>query len=338
MARGGINKHHVAVARASLLQKGVHPSIDAVRKELGDTGSKTTISRYLREVEAEEGTQLADETLLSNTLKALVAKMASQLKQEASSVLEREKVIFTKQLNEKSVQINELRQLLATTEEQLSQKTHEFESSSSEGKALAIENTNLRILQERLEQQVKDQLELVEHLQSQVGSLEEKHQHSRQSLEHYRNSTQEQRVQDIRNHEQTTQHLHSEIRELRQTLSIKQNELTHLNADNARLVAQLSESQKSLAEQKKRLAESSIQLETKTTQISQCQTELSIEKKASATIQDTLNEQLTLAKQFKDELHRSELINASLQSEQAANKILIDQLIRQIQPQDKTEP
>ena len=45
MARGGINKAVVQKARTALLARGEHPSIDAVRIELGNTGSKTTIHR-----------------------------------------------------------------------------------------------------------------------------------------------------------------------------------------------------------------------------------------------------------------------------------------------------
>ena len=52
MARGGINKALVQHARAALLGRGRRPSIDAVRIELGNTGSKTTISRYLKELDA----------------------------------------------------------------------------------------------------------------------------------------------------------------------------------------------------------------------------------------------------------------------------------------------
>ncbi len=47
MARSGIYKSEVLRARDNLLAKGRNPSIDAIRAELGNTGSKTTIHRYL---------------------------------------------------------------------------------------------------------------------------------------------------------------------------------------------------------------------------------------------------------------------------------------------------
>ncbi|ENU0108210.1 DNA-binding protein [Pseudomonas aeruginosa] len=56
MARGGINKALVQKARQAILARGENPSIDAVRVELGNTGSKTTIHRYLKELDdAERG-------------------------------------------------------------------------------------------------------------------------------------------------------------------------------------------------------------------------------------------------------------------------------------------
>ena len=54
MARAGIYKSEVLRARDKLLATGRNPSIDAVREELG-TGSKSTIHRYLKEIEEEEG-------------------------------------------------------------------------------------------------------------------------------------------------------------------------------------------------------------------------------------------------------------------------------------------
>jgi hypothetical protein len=38
-------------ARANLLAQGRYPSVDAIRIELGNTGSKSTIQRYLKEIE-----------------------------------------------------------------------------------------------------------------------------------------------------------------------------------------------------------------------------------------------------------------------------------------------
>ena len=53
MARAGLYKTEVQTARDSLIAQGKHPSVDAVRVALGNTGSKSTIHRYLKELEAD---------------------------------------------------------------------------------------------------------------------------------------------------------------------------------------------------------------------------------------------------------------------------------------------
>jgi len=54
VTRAGIYKSDVLRARAKLLARGIYPSIDSVRAELG-TGSKSTIHRYIKEIRDEEG-------------------------------------------------------------------------------------------------------------------------------------------------------------------------------------------------------------------------------------------------------------------------------------------
>jgi chromosome segregation ATPase len=91
---------------------------------------------------------------------------------------------------------------------------------------------------ERLAQQVRD---LTERLSEHDGfrrSLEEKLQHAHEALEHYRTASKEQREQEARRHEQQVQQLQAELRQVNQTLIVKQNEITQFNRDNARLVAE----------------------------------------------------------------------------------------------------
>ena len=80
MARTGVYFSDVKKARDQLLAQGRHPSIDAVRAALGDTGSKTTIHKYMREIDAEEG---AKGQSVSDALLALTGQLADQLKREA---------------------------------------------------------------------------------------------------------------------------------------------------------------------------------------------------------------------------------------------------------------
>jgi chromosome segregation ATPase len=103
---------------------------------------------------------------------------------------------------------------------------------------------------ERLTQQVRDLAgRLAEHdgfRQSLEGRLE----HAHASLEHYRTASKEQREQEARRHEQQVQQLQAGLRQVNQTLIIKQNEITQLNRDNARLVAEAGAATKGLREQR----------------------------------------------------------------------------------------
>lgn len=85
MARSGVYKSDVMKARDSLLSQGKNPSIDAVRTELGNTGSKTTIHRYLRELEQEEDPNVGKTAAVSEVLQDLVDRLAARLHEEANT-------------------------------------------------------------------------------------------------------------------------------------------------------------------------------------------------------------------------------------------------------------
>ncbi|MCF5945237.1 DNA-binding protein, partial [Xanthomonas perforans] len=91
MARAGLYKGNVQKARDALLAQGKKPSVDAVRVALGNTGSKTTIHRYLRELEEEEGGGPARSVAVSEALQDLVARLATRLQEEAETILTRER-------------------------------------------------------------------------------------------------------------------------------------------------------------------------------------------------------------------------------------------------------
>ena len=79
MARAGIYKSEVLRARDRLAAQGRNPSIDAIRVELGNTGSKTTISRYLREIEEEEGGRKGTSVAVSESILELASRLAERL-------------------------------------------------------------------------------------------------------------------------------------------------------------------------------------------------------------------------------------------------------------------
>jgi hypothetical protein len=82
MARAGLYKSDVQRARDSLISQSIYPSIDAVRTALGNTGSKTTIHKYLKELEDEEGAG-PRKVSISSALQDLVERLSSRLHDEA---------------------------------------------------------------------------------------------------------------------------------------------------------------------------------------------------------------------------------------------------------------
>jgi len=246
MARSGINKFHVQQARDALLAKGQHPSLDAVRIQLGNTGSKSTIHRFIRELEEEEGARLDDHALLSDTLKNIVGRLASQLHNEAQEIVARQETGHLQQLKalQERLTCTESVSTKCTADLAQCQTDLERERSQHQLTAAAFHTEQLRV--HRLEQEVlglKNQLGASEKHQT---SLEDKHQHARETLEHYRGAIKDQREQEQRRHEQQLQQMQAELRQLQQTLIIKQSEVTESSKDNARLAAELSETRKQL--------------------------------------------------------------------------------------------
>ncbi len=250
MARTGLYKSEVEKARNSLLAQGRHPSVDAVRIALGNTGSKTTIHKYLKELEEENGGNVDRKTSISEALQDLVARLAVQLEVEASNRIAELEARHSEKDHLHESEIAALMAKNAAIQEKLDLTIaaikQEIQSHEQTREAMQSES----IARHTLVQQVTDLKDRLVENETHRQSLEEKHNHARDALEHYRLSVKEQRDQDIRRHEQQVQQLQAELRHLQQSLVLKQSEVTQLNQDGARLVAELSQAQKSLYEEK----------------------------------------------------------------------------------------
>lgn len=238
MARGGVNKVLVQNARNAIVARGENPSIDAVRIQLGSTGSKTTIHRYLKEIEDAERERKADSTSLSEQLATFVSQLADQLNEEAHAAvakdreqLGRERLDYQDQARQAESRIQQLESQCDQLMEQLRIALQSLQQEQQQRQTIEIENA--RLLQANCDQDA-----LLQDRAGQIRSLEDKHQHARDALEHYRQASKEQREQEQRRHESQVQQLQLEQRQLQQTLMIKQNELTQLNRDNERLLTE----------------------------------------------------------------------------------------------------
>ena len=232
MARSGLYKGDVQRARDSLLAQGKNPSVDAVRVALGNTGSKTTIHRYLRELEEEEGRPVGAKAAVSEALQDLVTRLATRLHEEAEERLDEAQQRFTARVQERDQAIEQGRQEAAALSNQL-QRTEtalqaERQAHEATGRELGARTTEVAQLHERIAGLTT---RLAEH-EAHAQSLEEKHAHAREALEHYRTTAKEQRDQEQRRHEHQLQELQLALRQANETLATKNQELLLLNRDN----------------------------------------------------------------------------------------------------------
>lgn len=240
MARGGINKALVLNAYEALTARGENPSLDAIRIELGNTGSKTTIQRYVKEIEGELISRSDREGLLSDAVLDLAAKLASQLKLDADIAVEEAEAQFLENERKLKQKVEKLNSEVIRLEGALESATVDNEQKISELKGLSTELTTVKQELSIAHQRAQDQEKLLDEKDKAIASLEQKHLHNREAMEHYRQSVKEQREQDLRRHEQLLQEEKLEVRNLQQTLSIKQHELTESARANAELSTNVS--------------------------------------------------------------------------------------------------
>lgn len=248
MARGGVYKSDVQKARRSLLAQGKHPSVDALRIELGNTGSKTTIHRYLKELEEEEGQGVGAKVAVSDALQDLVGRLAARLQAEAEVMITEASQRFETQLLERNQMLERSLQEAAAMSTQL-QRTEtalrdEQATHVATRQVLAERVTEVAQLGERIAGMT---MRLTEH-ESHARSLEEKHQHAREALEHYRTSAKEQREQEQRRHEHQVQALQVELRQAQEGLTAKNHELMQLNRDNVQWLERHGRLERELAQ------------------------------------------------------------------------------------------
>jgi hypothetical protein len=247
MARGGINKAVVQTARLAILARGENPSIDAVRIEMGNTGSKTTIHRYLKELDDSESRLTITEAPIDDELGELVARLAQRLKDKAQEPIDLALAHFEQQKAALLAQIETLEAAHADLKQQF-----EIQSSAlaEESAALQTASTSLQTEQTRnagLSQACSDYELRITDKDEQIRSLEEKHLHARDALEHYRNAIKEQREQEQRRHEGQLQQVQAELRQAQQSAMVRQDEITQLHRDNERLLIEHRVTTKELA-------------------------------------------------------------------------------------------
>lgn len=246
MGRAGIYKSEVVRARDRLLAMGRYPSIDAVRIELGDTGSKATIHRYLKEIEEEQGGATGTKVAVSEAIQDLVGRLASQLHEEAEARVTEasgKHAANVQELNQATVNLKSeadgTRTALQHAQQALAAEQRGHAGTSAELRDTLLERT-------KLAQEVADLRERLAREEQHRHSLEDKHKQARDGLEHFRQAAKEQREQEHRKHDQEVQYLQSELRNVNQALTQKHQETTQAHQECTRLLGELAHAQAGL--------------------------------------------------------------------------------------------
>ncbi len=118
MARSGLTKSQVREARDRLLAEGRHPSVDAVRHALGDSGSKSTIHKYLKELRSEDDNGAIQPGLrredTGRALHALVDQLADRLHADFDERMRVLRAAHDDALRERERELAELQSTVAT--------------------------------------------------------------------------------------------------------------------------------------------------------------------------------------------------------------------------------
>ena len=262
MARSGLYKSDIQKARDRLLAQGKHPSVDAMRVELGNTGSKSTIHRYLKELEEEDGQGLFAKVAVSDALQDLIGRLAGRLHEEAEAVVTQAQQRFEVKLQERTQALEQQQQEGAALSTQLQRTDGALQAERIDHTATRQALAEATLLIGQLEERAAGLVTRLAEHEAHARSLEEKHQHAREALEHYRTSVKEQREQEQRRHEHQVQELQVSLRQANETLTSKNHELLQLNRDNGQWLERHTRLEQELVQVRQAAASQQAELDT----------------------------------------------------------------------------
>ncbi|MFJ2682990.1 DNA-binding protein [Pseudomonas sp. NPDC087342] len=321
MARGGVNKAVVQAARLAILARGENPSIDAVRIEMGNTGSKTTIHRYLKELDGGPERTEATSEPIDDELAGLVSRLAQRLKEQAQEPIDQAREQFDRQRKELETQLDEAREANSELHQQ-----YEIQSLAltQESDALLETRSMLQTEQTRnagLNQALADFELRLKDKDEQIRSLEEKHLHARDALEHYRNAVKEQREQDQRRHEGQVQQIQMELRQAQQSALVRRDEITQLHRDNERLLTENRGTLRELSLLQEQLKQANTRQDQLLEQANRVDSERTL-------LQERLRIALLESQALKQNVDEQSQINQSLEIELAKTQASLDESVR----------
>ncbi|WP_110951198.1 DNA-binding protein [Pseudomonas bohemica] len=173
MARSGINRADVQAARMALIARGENPSIDAVRIEMGNTGSKSTIHRLMRELDASESELTPLQ--IDAELNSLVTRLGERLRGQAQARVDEAQARL-------DAEKKQLQDTLSSVERRLADL---IERHAAQTTKLGTQTATLLNTQEALQTQQKENARLTQGAQDSASRLEDKDEQIRTLKEHH---------------------------------------------------------------------------------------------------------------------------------------------------------
>ncbi|WP_334186697.1 DNA-binding protein [Noviherbaspirillum sp.] len=338
MARSGLNKPEVRRARDTLLAQNRHPSVDAVRIALGNTGSKSTIHKYLKELDDEDGAADSRKASVSDTLHQLVERLAAQLQDEARTEITALQAAHADRERQHA-------DVLAATRAQMDQQQAQLQRLEAllQQEGQAHHHTRQLLQQETIarhtaQQQAGElQLRLADN-EAHRQSLEDKHRHAYEALDHYRQSVKVQRDGDERRHELQLQGVQAALRQAQQSVMVKQEEATRLNQEGVRLIAELTHTRQMLhdaQENGRRLAQGLESLQAKEQQALVLEAQLAERNAQVQQLAAQLSATGAAVKDLQSQIRTLELSLAQSQTKSDAEQGLVAELRAYLQNPDR---
>lgn len=213
-----INQAQVSNAADQLVRDGVSPTIDNLRRALGDTGSRTTIQKYLAEWQLSRGLEKGGDSAVEKALMDAVRPLATRLKMDAAvrvSQMERDiarnKSIWFEKDKERDAEL----ELARSDAAQKDQQVGDLKGAVSELEAVIADKTD-QLKESHYE--IKALKEIQNALKDNEVTLKKAAQNAVQNLERFEQASKDATRELADRHAEESQRLHVRIERMSESL------------------------------------------------------------------------------------------------------------------------
>jgi len=299
MARPGITYREVANAAIQLQGQHKAPTVENIRQRL-QTGSNSTIAKYLREWKAHQGIETHAQGALPAELLALVKGLWQHLQDKAETTINEQQHVLDKKLEVNEQYVKEARQHTQQLQQQLQQQALALDEHAQRHQTLAQQYVEE---QKAHSKQHARATGLEQHLAQQTLENERLHQlvkHMQANLEHYQTATQALR-------EEQALAIEKQRHQYEQRLQEAQQQHTQTLHHNAQLQSQVEQGQEKLSDLAKRFTHAQTKLESLQTKHQTQTHELQTLQAQNITLKHNYQQQLQALESKQHQLTQTEI-------------------------------